>query len=73
LHGNLTPDNIAIQEPNLTDECTDKEYPPQHQEPLPGNDIESENSDQNEMMIMETIAQQKRHCPAKRNTDFLWN
>ena len=73
LHGNLIPDNIVIQEPNLTDECIDKEYPPQHQEPLLGNDIESQNSNQNEMMIMESIAQQKRHCPAKRNTDFLWN
>jgi hypothetical protein len=45
LHGNLMPDNIVIQEPNLTDEFTDKEYPPQHQEPLLGNDIESQNSD----------------------------
>lgn len=43
LHGNLIPDNIVIQEPNLTDECIDKEYPPQHQEPLLGNDIESQN------------------------------
>jgi hypothetical protein len=70
LHGNLMPDNIAIQEPNLTDECADKEYPPQHQEPLLRNDIESQNSVQNEMMRMKTITQQKRHCPAKRNTDF---
>jgi hypothetical protein len=66
-------DNITIQEPNLTEKCTDKEYLPQHQESLLGNDIESQISDQNEMMIMETIPQQKRHCPAKRNTDFLWN
>jgi len=73
LHGNQTPDNIITQESNLTDECTDKEHPPQRQESLLSNDIESQNSDQNEIMIMETIPQQKRHWPAKRNTDFLWN
>ena len=43
------------------------------QNSLIGNGIVSLMSDQSDSIITEAISQQKRLCPATRNTDFLWN
>ena len=73
VYGNQISDNIIIQESNLTGKGIDKKYLSQHQEPLLGNDTELQSSDCKDRMITDTIIQQKRHCPVKRSTDFLWN
>jgi len=73
VYGNQISDNSIIQEANLAGEGIDKEYLSQHQEPLLGNVIELQNSDCKDRMITDTAVQQKRHCPVKRSTDFLWN
>jgi len=65
--------NTSIQEPILIEDCIDTENSSQIQDPLLRNNEDSQDQNPNIKGKVENIVQQKRHCPAKRNNDFLWN
>jgi len=63
--------NSDLSELMIREEINDKEDLPHYQKSLLG--IESLKLNQNELMTTESITQKKRHCPAKKSMDFLWN